>query len=381
MDQNNGNDGFFDASPLQAMRSPTPAAPAAAAQPSVFKNILNSVETLAANDGANVLGVVTMALLTAVVGGAVAVGIYFLMKKVAIKVETYLLPESKLPLVGTAYQKLMGGDIPRAYNGRRATLSFWIYVNDINKFSGVYRHVLHRGDQDLASASPLVFLDKSSNQLHVRFDGIQTPTTLTATQPFKRAVSVPYADTGTGAVVQKYLAGDIKLDEQALAYDLATHGITIDYIPLQRWVHVAVVVNEDVNAGIISAFLDGELVKSVQSNSPHTANLAIVGCVVAGKSDACASGVTPTEKSVSVTLPRLFQNLNLDKVGDIYVGGDPTSGAGPGFSGLVAGIRFANFDLNTQDIYKQYEEGPVDNLAAKMGLPAYGVRSPVYRLT
>jgi hypothetical protein len=27
-----------------------------------------------------------------------------------------------------------------------------------------------------------------------------------------------------------------------------------------------------------------------------------------------------------------------------------------------------------------YIEGPVDNLAAKLGLPAYGVRAPVYRL-
>jgi len=74
--------------------------------------------------------------------------------------------------------------------------------------------------------------------------------------------------------------------------------------------------------------------------------------------------------------------LNLDKPGDIYVGGSAIEqDVGPGFSGLVASLTFFNHDLNAKDIYRIYEAGPVDNLAAKLGLPAYGVRSPIYRIS
>ena len=40
-----------------------------------------------------------------------------------------------------------------------------------------------------------------------------------------------------------------------------------------------------------------------------------------------------------------------------------------------------NYDLNDRDIYNDYNEGPIDNLLAKLGLGAYGIRSPVYKIT
>jgi hypothetical protein len=68
-------------------------------------------------------------------------------------------------------------------------------------------------------------------------------------------------------------------------------------------------------------------------------------------------------------------------VGNVWVGGsmmDPE--IGPGFAGLVSKIEFVNYDMNVSDIYAKYMEGPIDNLASKLGLPAYGMRSPVYRI-
>ena len=162
--------------------------------------------------------------------------------------------------------------------------------------------------------------------------------------------------------------GTITNLDHALDLDFATHGITIDYIPIQRWVHVALVVNEEVNGGIINAYVDGELVKQEISGSRVTRETTV------------KASTGNTVKLTTLQETREYQGLNLDKPGDVYTGGSTVEDVGPGFSGLVAGISFYNHDLNAADIYKIYEQGPVDNLAAKLGLPAYGVRSPVYRM-
>lgn len=336
--------------------------------------------SLASISGKTML-IVSVALLTLVLGAVVGVIIYFLFKKLSVKINTYILPESKVPLNGTQYTRLKGTDIPRAYNGRRATISFWIYIHDINKYMGTYRHVLHRGDDSVLGASPLVFLDKASNKLHIRFDDIKTPTTeLSIQKPFDANFKdLPSSSNDSGTNVTGTFTGKINDMKEALNYDLATHGITIDYIPLQRWVHVAVSVNEDVNGGLISAYIDGELVNHVQSNTLYKITTEVTGKLTTTTAGEATTGGEVT-KSIPISITRKYDALNLDKSGDIYVGGDGSSNVGPGFSGLVAGVVFANYDLNSEDIYKIYLDGPVDNLAAKLGLPAYGVRAPVYRL-
>jgi hypothetical protein len=72
------------------------------------------------------------------------------------------------------------------------------------------------------------------------------------------------------------------------------------------------------------------------------------------------------------------QSLDLNAKGDVIVGGDTTGGLS-GFSGLVAQIGFTNTDLNADDIYRMYLQGPIGGMA-KYGLPAYGIQSPIYRL-
>jgi hypothetical protein len=73
-------------------------------------------------------------------------------------------------------------------------------------------------------------------------------------------------------------------------------------------------------------------------------------------------------------------NADLDKKGHVYVGGSTSGTSGPGFSGMVSKITFANFDMNAKDVYDNYLNGPIDSLLAKMGLPAYGVQAPIYKI-
>src|SRR6056300_1392662 len=267
----------------------------------------------------------------------------YISNKLANKV-LWLVPESKVPILGTSENRISGEGIPTKLNGNRLTFMFWIYINDINEGNGQFKHVLHRGDKSTANASPLVMLDKTESKLYIRFSGS------------KRGLWNRRSVNKNWSQIIKNYRGNFYHDSDALAADLTNHGIIVDYVPIQRWVHIAVVVNETINQGEISLYMDGELVKHISSNDTEKIN-----------------------DHRNLKLRYEFLNLDLNKVGDIYVGGDETS-ENIGFSGLVGNIAFANYDMNARSIHNEYTKGPVDNLASKLGLPAYGVRSPVYRL-
>jgi hypothetical protein len=268
---------------------------------------------------------------------------------------TILIPESQIPRKGSEVSRLEGGAIPPASNGKRMTISFWIYIYDINKYaaSEELRHVLHVGDENPIGASPSVYLDGTLNKLYIRFDKrTGTPTHLeTRIREIRNTATLDAEAKDAG-----YIQGSTIKYHDALHIDLATRGIVIDYVPLQRWVHVSIVVNETVNKGYISAYLDSELVKSLSSSDKITLS---------------------DGKRLNIS----YQDLNLGKSGDVYIGGDLYNENIPkGFSGIVSKILVSNYDLNGQEVKKLYMQGPVDNLTSKLGLPAYGVRSPIYRV-
>ena len=267
----------------------------------------------------------------------------YISSKLANKV-LWIVPGSKVPILGTTENRISGEGIPTKLNGNRMTFMFWIYINDINEGNGQFKHVLHRGDRSTANASPLVMLDKTESKLYIRFSGS------------KRGLwSRRSVNKNWNKIIDNYRR-NFESDSDALAADLSHHGIIVDYVPIQRWVHIAVVVNETINQGEISLYMDGELVKHISSNDTVKIN---------------------DNRKLDTSYD--FQNLDLNKMGDIYVGGDETS-ENIGFSGLVGNIAFANYDMNARSIHNEYTKGPVDNLASKLGLPAYGVRNPLYRL-
>lgn len=281
-------------------------------------------------------------VITVVVGLAVAWMVYLFVQKKVIEKVSYIVAETKTPLPGSAVTVGNGTGIPTSANGKRFSLSFWLYIQNLDKNRGLLRHVFHRGDEKNAmGGSPSVLLDRNANKLHVFFD-----TTSLNDDPANLASQTP----------------DVQL-----AYRVARRGIVIDYVPMQRWVHVAVVVNETTNGGSISAYVDGELIKSVSSNSPpvKVANINNYKSVV----------------------PKI-SNLALDRKGDVYIGGDVGSSVGVGFSGLVSMIEFHNYDMNSADVYKIYTKGPIymstiGKAADVIGIGGvvnqYGVRNPIYK--
>jgi hypothetical protein len=157
-------------------------------------------------------------------------------------------------------------------------------------------------------------------------------------------------------------------------YTNGVRGITIDYVPLQRWVHISVVINETAMVGgTISAYVDGVLVNTVD-NTKDLSGLTFGGTPI--KNVPAANGGTGTTPQFNIT------DVNLDMPGYVYTGGASGGGAlgMPGFSGMLSMIKFFNYDMNANDVYSEYQKGPIDNLLAKMGLPAYRLQSPLVRV-
>lgn len=286
-------------------------------------NAINSIKSISMNNGM----LVSAMIIVAAVAFAVAYALYYMINNAVLSKKGYLIPATKVPIMGTQLTKIGNVAIPAATNGKRLTLSFWLYIHDIEKFKGSVRHVFHVGDEDMLSASPIVFLNPNDNRLSIAF----------------------------GSVDNAAIPAFYNTLESKLGYIASQRGITINYVPINRWVHVAVVVNEDASGGSISAYLDSELVSSIRTGQQNM-----------------ASNVTEAAK---------IQNLKLDRAGSMFVGGSTNDEIGPGFSGLVSKVKLFNYDLNVGDVYKEYRAGPVDNLLSKLGLPPYGVRSPVYRIS
>ncbi len=295
--------------------------------------------------------------------------LYKWMKQSISNKELWVVPTTKIPIIANTYTTHSGGNIPTNLNGKRMSFSFWIYISDISKYSGSYRHVLHRGDEEVFGASPLVMMDKTMNRLYIRFAGNDATVNkswedIITYSKMKMGCSIVNASgmtCGSDDIVSVRTANNETVaakeisDLDAIKYDLATHGAIVDYVPLQRWVHIAVVINEDSSKGTIQLYMDGEIIKSVSSNESE-------------------------QLSNGTTVPYNFQNLKLSKKGDIWIGGSSFTAAGMGFSGMVTKVSFMNYNLTSQEVYDEYLKGPVDNLTSKLGLPAYVLRSPIYKI-
>ena len=137
-------------------------------------------------------------------------------------------------------------------------------------------------------------------------------------------------------------------------------GVCIEYVPIQRWVHIGIVVNDfgTSTGGNITTYVDGDLVG------------------VAGHGEELRGVGNETDNSYKYNIT----DLDLDKNDNLVIGGSHNEDGSPGFSGLICKFTMFNYDLNDRDIHNDYVEGPIDNFMAKLGLGAYGLRSPVYKL-
>ena len=280
------------------------------------------------NSSTVLYGIITLLLLAIIVGFM----LYYFLSENVINQQKTVIEGTEIPVLCNNLTEFKITKVLDSSNGKRSTIGFWIYIDDINKFTGKYRHVLHFGAKanGIKDSSPYIVLDKVSNKMYLRFS------------PEK---------------VDNYPATKLndETDANNLLYDgTAVTGIEIDYIPIQRWVHVAVSVN-DVYGGTITIYIDGELSKVIDQDYYKKNNPG---------------------KVLNVA------DLKLSTSGSVWTGGninDRVNGL-TGFSGLISKVTLFNHDINKNDVYREYKNGPFNGMMSQLGLDGYGLRNPVYKL-
>lgn len=283
------------------------------------------VETL--SDNTSVLFLVIVLLVIAAVVGYI---IYYIITDTVLYQQRILIPGSDVPLFCNQLTELPFKQELASGNGKKRSYCFWIYIFNINAGAGTYRHVAHVSNNDnntnIKDASPHIILDKDKNTLHVRF-------------------ALNTEDEPLWTKRDNYVGSDI---DDYLKYRGFATGFSIDYVPIQRWVHVGFVI-DDIGGGSITTYIDGNYYKKHDKNNGLNGQLRL-------------------------------DKLNLNSKGSLLVGGVDGGDAPIGFSGLLSKFTMFNYDLNKNDMYKEYHAGPMNGMLASLGIGAYGLRNPIYKL-
>ena len=148
----------------------------------------------------------------------VAVVYYFIANAVFNK-KSIIIEKTKFPIKGNVKSVIMIENFPASGNGLRRTYTFWVYVNDVNNAGGKPKHIFSIGNDssgaEIKDKSPVVVLKDS--KLHICF-----PTADTGSAP---RAPTKVDDIGTGNYID--------------------NTVSFDYLPMQRWVHIAVVISDD----------------------------------------------------------------------------------------------------------------------------------------
>jgi hypothetical protein len=195
-------------------------------------------------------------------------------------------------------------------NGKEFSYSFWMYVegDNLNATSSNKLIMGRMESEDISKASPLFVLDKTLNKVYV------------------------YVKKTTNS----YVSGinDINSANEDV--------LTINYLPLQRWVNIVLVVDNN----FVQLFMDGEL-REVKDLSKHTESMdtSIVE--------------TPT--------------------GNMIVGANSKI---PAFNGYLSKVQVLNYAVTIDHAKVVYKAGPLHrSVLAAIGVPTnYGIQNPFYRI-
>jgi hypothetical protein len=269
-------------------------------------------------------------IILVIISFLIGYGLYILITEKVIYQQRMTISGTDIPVICNEIKEFKITESIDTTNGNRRSFSFWIYLNDINKNAGMqYRHIAHIGEtvKNINNATPYIFLDNVANKIHIRF----APKT-DLLNPFE-------------------LLNNVRDLNTLLQFDGKNQcGFTIEYIPIQRWVHVAVAVN-DSKFGSIYVYVDAELI-DVKENKDH-----FIFDVSKLKLDSTAT--------------KLYTGGNIN---------DTLNGV-TGFSGLISKFTIFNYDLNQNDVYKEYNNGPFSGLLTRLGLTEYGLRTPIYKIS
>jgi hypothetical protein len=249
--------------------------------------------------------------------------------------------------------------------GSSFTYTSWIYINDWSHNAGSVKHVFHKGDEEFKSCAPAVWLLPNINSMAILFDTIER--NKSAKKIDERKGIMPLLEPSlkitesVGHILpnqtecsckgylqlddnaqQAFYRSDTKdcmmltdarrkesefvVNKNAITWTIENknqrsmdpvknpeilretgNSIIVENIPLQRWFHVVIVINETA----VEVYIDGKLYKTVVLES------------------LCRTNSFP-----------LYVNMNR------------------GFDGLINELRYYPYPLKPMDVYSMYSRGP-----------------------
>lgn len=217
--------------------------------------------------------------------------IYNLIMQTSLTTYTVLRTPTRVYTTSSPYTILADGNAPRPINGKEFSYSFWMYVENFS--TGSDKHVFSRGD------NPIFVMDQLANQLKIYIAINANATFDSRNDPTKYKM------------------------------------IIVDYIPIQRWVNIVLVVDNE----FLTVFLDGDINSVINLESGQIVSNTTGSFTIASRS-----------------------SLN-------------------SIDGIMSNIKFFNYAVTVNDARALYASGPTNkNILTLMGLPLYGVRNPFYRI-
>lgn len=218
-----------------------------------------------------------------------------------------MVKQKPLRITGNAMHNLSEFEsLPSQSHGKEFSMSFWVYIdNEEMEKTSEPKFIIGRmhNSTATASANPLVYMDASENKMHV--------------------VVRTNFNLGYNTLAGLHAADVPKM--------------TVDYIPLQRWVNVILVVDQN----YVQLFVDGEL-RNVNDLSQ-------------GKN-----------------------RVVMDSTGNIYTGGTTNIAA---FKGYISKVQWFNYAVTIDHAKIVYGAGPLrKTVLSLLGLPLYGIRNPFVRI-
>lgn len=259
--------------------------------------------------------------------------------------------------------EIASAELPKPVVGREYSFSFWLYIENYdqtftrnaanNQVTPLDKMIFYRGTSgNINSANPIVTMDGLSNKMYI---AIKTQDSTLTSIPGR----IDYNSNLYNIRFMNYfLNSKLKIRDTANPDQPAINKyiiLTIDYIPLQRWVNVTFIIDNKIS----TVYMDGEIY-SVKSTEEFKA---------------------VREPELDVRGRPVNVNLIVDKTdNNVYVGKNPSIGGGKTIPGYLGKLQFFNYALALNDVKTIYNQGPLGRKSWFGGKINYGVRAPVYKL-
>lgn len=218
--------------------------------------------------------------------------------------------------------KIPNGLMSIVNRGQEYTISLWTYLSPNYETTIDHKLLFQRGNSALTAgrvdynATPIIFMDKATNKM--------------------------YFTAASGNVTSPNMTLDDVLQKNDEGKYNSGHLVTyIDYVPLQRWVHICMVVRDN----SMMVFMDGDLYSVVTVSDIGTSSSSARPILRPSQGDASLGDIRTLTK------------------------------------GYVAKTQYFNYGLSQKEITSLYKAGPMRNgWLSWLGITNYGMRSPIYSL-